>query len=246
MYASKSHVGCCHERRYGSVFTKALSSSPSLLLWGSNSRAGAHHTGNFCLIIPGTDTRRSGPHDVGRIRNHLFPSGQKKKKRGLNRGQFPDQQFCGCSYRKEPWKHTSSHSPQPSLLTPNDAIWLSCYANPRDSDTKTWCILWIYMNISYIIFIWVCFLSYVKTESFIPSFRVFVIISSLGRKRTIFFAHVTIMVLLAICFMVVCRMAFFFFFLISILSNLHQVTFMVYIDSMHWLLFPFISYRHLI
>lgn len=100
MYASKSHVGCCHERRprYGSVFTKALSSSPSLLLWGSNSR-----TGNFCLIIPGTDTRRSGPHDVGRIRNHLFPSGQKKK-RGLNRGQFPDQQFCGCSYRKRTLK----------------------------------------------------------------------------------------------------------------------------------------------
>lgn len=44
------------------------------------------------------------------------------------------------------------------------------------------------MNISYIIFIWSCF-----CPMMIPSFDVFVIISSLGRKRTISFAHVTIL-----------------------------------------------------
>ena len=32
----------------------------------------------------------------------------------------------------------------------------------RQLNTKTWCILWIYMNISYIIFIWSCFSSCVK------------------------------------------------------------------------------------
>lgn len=74
---------------------------------------------------------------------------------------------------------------------------VSCYANPRDSDTKMWCILWIYMNISYIIFIWVCFcpMSYAIVYS--------LILCVCNNKQFVekvynFFAHVTIMVLLAI------------------------------------------------
>lgn len=93
---------------------------------------------------------------------------------------------CGCWYRKEHWKH-ASHIPT-SIPTDSKLCYLvSCYANPRDSDTKMWCILWIYMNISYIIFIWSCFCPMSKRSCFIPLFYVFVMMSSSGRKHTVFF-----------------------------------------------------------
>lgn len=63
------------ERQDMVVSSQALSSVPAAV--GIKCCAGAQHTGSFCPFIPGTDTCWSSLHDGGRIRNHLFQSGQK-------------------------------------------------------------------------------------------------------------------------------------------------------------------------
>lgn len=170
----------------------------------------------------------------------------KKKKGGLNRGQFPDQQFCGCSYRKRTLKAYILTFP---TAIPTDSkrcylVILLCKSQRQWHQNVVY-IMNIYEYILYHLYLSLFFV--IRQNGIVYSF-----ISCLcnnkqfGEKAYNFFCTCDNHGFAGYLFHGCLSDGLFFFFLISILSNLHQVTFMVYIDSMHWLLFPFISYRHLI
>lgn len=125
----------------------SLSSVPAAV--GLKFCADARHTGS--LVTSFLVQTPVGAADMTLVEIKKPPISKRGKGGG---GQFNSLTKSLLLLKRERTLKATSHIPSAN----SELCYLvSCYANPRDSDTKMWCILWIYMNISYIIFIWSSF-----------------------------------------------------------------------------------------
>lgn len=169
---------------YSVVGLRPAPTLPPVLQGELKTRSSVHHAGSLVtsFLVQSADGAVDNSRVV--ITNHLFSESGEKRGGGGNYHTLADR-----LNRKRTLKGCVPHSSAKSEL---QSCLESCYANPRDSDTKMWCILWKYINILYIIFIGS---SFCQMQLLIPFvFLLWWAIWGEKQESWVLFAHVTIMV----------------------------------------------------